>query len=68
MGELDLKGVTAAVAGDPLESALTAHRQRTTWEWVAIGVGLLATVTAAVLIARAARRELAKSKIEESVE
>ncbi len=32
MGELDLKGVTAAVAGDPLESALTAHRQRTTWE------------------------------------
>ena len=41
------------------------ERQRTTWEWVAMGVGLLATVTAAVLIARAAKRELAKSKIED---
>jgi uncharacterized membrane protein YdjX (TVP38/TMEM64 family) len=49
-------------------AAAGVERQRTTWEWVAIGVGLLATVTAAVLIARAARRELAKSKIEESVE
>lgn len=41
------------------------ERQRSTWEWIAMGVGLLATVTAAVLIARAAKRELAKSHIED---
>jgi uncharacterized membrane protein YdjX (TVP38/TMEM64 family) len=48
-------------------AAAGVERQRTTWEWIAIGVGLAATVTAAVLIARAARRELAKSKIEDPI-
>lgn len=46
-------------------AAAGVERQRSTWEWVAMGIGLLATVTAAVLIARAAKRELAKSHLED---
>ncbi len=35
------------------------HRQRTTWEWVLYGVGLLATIAVTVLVTRLARKALA---------
>jgi len=37
-----------------------SHRQRTTGEWILYGVGLLATVTVTVFVARLARNALAK--------
>jgi uncharacterized membrane protein YdjX (TVP38/TMEM64 family) len=44
-------------------AAVGVERERSTWEWVALGVGLVVTVFGAVMIARAAKRELEQSRI-----
>jgi len=38
----------------------TAHRQRTTGEWVLYGVGLLATIAVTIFVTRVARKALQK--------
>jgi uncharacterized membrane protein YdjX (TVP38/TMEM64 family) len=45
------------------KAAAGAEQPRSPWEWVALGFGLLMTVGAAVMIARAAKRELEESRI-----
>lgn len=41
-------------------------RERSPWEWAALGVGLLATVAGAVVLTRMARRELEKLRLEKA--
>jgi len=51
--------------GEAGRAALLDGSRRTPAEWAALAVGLLATAAATVWIARAARRELARSRREE---
>jgi uncharacterized membrane protein YdjX (TVP38/TMEM64 family) len=47
------------------QAAVTAGRQaRNPWEWVLLGVGLLATAVVTVLLTRAARQQLEKMRLE----
>jgi len=52
--------------GEAGRAALLDGSRRTPAEWAALAVGLLATAAATVWIARAARRELARSRREEA--
>jgi uncharacterized membrane protein YdjX (TVP38/TMEM64 family) len=46
------------------KAAIGGERERTPWEWAALGVGIAVTVTVTVWVAKLAKKELAKSRIE----
>ena len=56
--------VSIGAAGRQAALAAAGHGHKSIVEWVVLGVGLVLTVVAAVLIARGAKRELAAMRLE----
>ena len=46
------------------KAAIGGTRERTPWEWTALGVGIAVTLSVTVWVAKLAKKELAKSRIE----
>ena len=46
------------------KAAIGGTRERTPWEWAALGVGIAVTAAVTVWVAKLAKKELAKSRIE----